>query len=79
MDSLFNLLDKKDFEEPPEMLAIKRYIKNKFGADVGVQLRERDVVISVNSSALANTLRLNGPDIKRNCNVTKRLTFRIEH
>jgi hypothetical protein len=42
-----------------------------------VQLRERDIVIMVPNAALANTLRLRGPEIKRRCQLTKRLTFRI--
>jgi len=40
-------------------------------------VRERDIVIIVPSAALANTLRLCGPDIKRRCQIDKRLTFRI--
>jgi hypothetical protein len=77
MDSLFNILGNRDFDEPPEIAMIKRYIKSQYNTEVGVQVRERDIVIVVPSSALANTLRLNGPTIKRYCGVDKRLTFRI--
>lgn len=77
MDSLFDLLGKKDFDEPPEMTRIKQYVRDKFNQSVGVQVRDRDIVIIVSSAALANTLRLNGPDIKRQCQLDKRLTFRI--
>jgi hypothetical protein len=77
MDSLFDLLGKKDFDEPPEMKSIKQYVHDKFNQSVGVQIRERDIVIIVPSAALANTLRLCGPDIKRRCQLDKRLTFRI--
>ena len=27
MDSLFKILSQKDFEEPPEILAIKKYVR----------------------------------------------------
>jgi hypothetical protein len=77
MDSLFNILASKDFDEPPEINRIKTYIKQQYNAAVGVQLRDRDIVIIVSSSALANTLRLNGPKISRQCELNKRLTFRI--
>jgi hypothetical protein len=77
MDSLFDILGKKDFDEPPEMTSIKQYVRDKFDQNVGVQIRERDIVIIVPSAALANTLRLCGPDIKRRCQLNKRLTFRI--
>lgn len=77
MDSLSDILHHKNFDEPPEMAAIKKYVKDEFKLDVGVQVRERDIVVSVSSAALANTLRLRGPDIKRRCQLTKRLTFRI--
>ncbi|HVA10895.1 MAG TPA: hypothetical protein VNG32_01885 [Candidatus Dormibacteraeota bacterium] len=77
MDSLSDILHHKDFDEPPEMSAIKKYVYSEFKVEVGVQVRERDIVVMVPNSALANTLRLRGPDIKRRCQLTKRLTFRI--
>lgn len=77
MDSLSDILHRKDFDQPPEMAAIKKYVKDEFKTDVGIQVRERDIVIMVPNAALANTLRLRGPDIKRRCQLTKRLTFRI--
>jgi hypothetical protein len=77
MDSLFSILGNRDFDEPPEMSAIKKYVQDELGVKVGVQIRERDIVIMVPSAALANTLRLRGPDLKRRCQIDKRLTFRI--
>jgi hypothetical protein len=77
MDSLGSILGSKDFEEPPESATIKKYVQEEFKTAVGVQVRERDIIISVPSAALANTLRLRGPEIKRRCNTGKRLTFRI--
>lgn len=77
MDSLNDILGRKDFDEPPEMASIKKYVQDEFQTAVGVQVRDRDIVISVPSAALANTLRLRSPDIKRRCQIDKRLTFRI--
>ena len=77
MDSLGSLLGNKDFHEPPEVQAIKKYVKDAFNVDVMVMVRERDIVIGVANAALANTLRLRSPEIKRQCQLSKRLTFRI--
>ena len=77
MDSLQSILSNKDYDEPPEISSIKKYVQAEFGIAVGVQLRERDIIISVPSAALANTLRLRGPELKRRCQTDKRLTFRI--
>ena len=77
MDSLQSILGDKDFDEPPEISAIKKYVLDELGVQVGVQVREHDIVILVPSAALANTLRLRGPELKRRCQIDKRLTFRI--
>lgn len=77
MDSLNSILKHKDFDEPPEISSIKKYVLEEFKTAVGVQVRERDIVVQVPSAALANTLRLRSPDIKRCCQIDKRLTFRI--
>ncbi len=77
MDSLDSILKRKDFDEPPEMTAIKKYVQEEFKTTVGVMVREKDIIIQVPSAALANTLRLRTPDIKKRCKTTKRLTFRI--
>lgn len=77
MDSLDSILKRKDFDEPPEMASIKKYVQDEFKTVVGVQVRDKDIVIQVSSAALANTLRLRSPDIKRRCQIDKKLTFRI--
>jgi hypothetical protein len=77
MDSLSKILHGRDFEEPAEMAAIKKYVQDEFKTVVGVLVRDKDIVIQVPSAALANTLRLRTTDIKKRCHTTKRLTFRI--
>jgi hypothetical protein len=77
MDSLFSILSHKDFDEPPEVQSIKKYVQDNFKTDVGVQVRDRDIVVTVPSAALAGTLRLRAPDMKRRCQLEKKLVFRI--
>ena len=78
MDSLLQLLSNRELPaEPTEIKLIKSYVKNEFGSEVEVMVRDKDIVISVSSSSLANTLRLRGPQIKKLCGTDKKLTFRI--
>ena len=77
MDSLKRLLGDRVPAEPREIKLIKKYVQTEFQSPVEVLVRERDIIISVPSAALANTLRLRSPEIKRLCETEKRLIFRI--
>lgn len=76
-DSLADLLAQKDFDEPPEMQAIKRFVREQFDEECEVLLRERDIVVTVRSSSLANSLRLKINALHEAASTTKRITFRI--
>jgi hypothetical protein len=77
MDSLFSILGNKNFDEPPESASIKKFVNDEYQTDVTVLVRDKDVVVTCKSAALANTLRLGSPELKRRCQLTKRLVFRI--
>lgn len=77
MDSLFSLLGDKNFDEPPESASIKKFVQSEYQTDVAVQVRDKDIVVSCKSAALVSTLRLRSPEVKRRCQLTKRLVFRI--
>lgn len=78
MDSLFSILSNKDFDEPPEIASVKKFILEEYKVDASVQVRSADLIITVQSAALVNTLRLRGPEIKRRCQlIDKKLIFRI--
>lgn len=78
MDSLFNILSDRNFDEPPEIASVKKYVMDEFKVEASVQLRGSDLVITVPGGALVNTLRLRGPEIKRRCQLQERkLIFRI--
>lgn len=77
MDRLSDILGQRGFVEPPEIAAIKQYVQTEFQAVVSVQLRERDIVITVPNASLANTLRLRSPQLKALSQTDKRLVFRI--
>lgn len=77
MDSVQDILERKDFTEPPEVAVIKQYVQTEFQIAVSVLMRERNIVVIVPSAALANTLRLRSPALRRLCRTDKRLIFRI--
>lgn len=77
MDSLFNILSKKDYDLPPEAVAIKQYVRDEFQTEVEVLVREKEIVITGRSSGLIGSLRLHGPRLKKVAQTSKRLVFRV--
>jgi hypothetical protein len=77
MGDIADILKDRDFSEPAELMAIKKYIHEKFQADVSLALRDDAIIITASNGSLANTLRLHSQQIIKNCQVTKKLVFRI--
>ena len=76
-DSLFDILQRKDFSEPPEIAAIKGYIQEHFHAGSEVLPREHEIIIVVTSASLASTLRFHARKLQAVAQTSKRLVFRI--
>jgi hypothetical protein len=77
MDSLFSILGNKNFDEPPESASIKKFVEDEYQMVVEVLVRDKDIVVSAANASLINTLRLRSPELKRRCQITKRLVFRV--
>lgn len=77
MDSLFSILSHKNFDEPPEAVAIKKFVYDEYKTDVTIIVRDDDIVVQVPSAAFASTLRLRAPELKRRCQIDKKVIFRI--
>jgi hypothetical protein len=77
MDSLNDILSRKDFEEPPESMAIKTYVRERFHTTVGVSVKPDTIIITARSAALAGTLRLHSHELTTTTQTDKRLVFRI--
>lgn len=77
MDSLQDILAKYGKPEQPELIAIKRYVDERYHTPVSVALHGETIVVTVPSAALANTLRLQISKIQADCQLEKRLVFRI--
>jgi len=76
-DSLADILLNKDFDEPAESLAIKKYVQDEFKTIVAVTVRERDIIIEIPGAALTNTLRMRQTQLRQVAQTDKRLVFRI--
>ncbi|MEI6755898.1 MAG: hypothetical protein WCK80_02725 [bacterium] len=77
MDSLFSILGDRNFDEPAEIASVKKYIADEYKVDASVQVRSNDIIGTVPGAGLVSSLRLRGPEIKRRCQLDKKLIFRI--
>jgi hypothetical protein len=77
MDSLNSILGDKNFDKPTEIDELKRFIRDNYQSESEILIRGHRIIISVSSSALANSLRLRMPEIKRELKIERDLSFRI--
>lgn len=77
MDSLNSILGKRDFDVPPEVTAIKDYVRRHYNTEVNVQMRDNTIVVYAPSSSLIGTLRLQLPKLQKASGTDKRITLRI--
>lgn len=77
MDSMADLLGDYNPTAPDELLVIKRYIAEEFGAHASVGMQGEALVITVASASLANALRLRLPALQAAAGTKKRFIFRI--
>jgi hypothetical protein len=76
-DSLFDILAHKDFDQPAEIAAIKQYINDHFQESIEVIVRERDIIVTTPSAALASTLRFHVRQMQQAAQTTKRIILHI--
>lgn len=78
MDSIFSILSHKNFDEPPEAASIRKFVLDEYQTEVSVTVKDHGISVQVPSAALANTLRLRAPEMKRRCQIDKKISFRIQ-
>jgi len=76
-DSLGDLLAKRDFDEPPEVRAIKDYVRRYYDAEVKVTMQPHAIVVSARSAGLIGSLRANLPKLQKAADTEKRILLRI--
>lgn len=77
MQGIADILSNKDFDLPPEVEAIKTYVRRHYDADVTVTVQQRGFVVSARSAGLISTLRLNMSKLQQAASTDKPITFRI--
>jgi hypothetical protein len=77
MDGLSDILSRRDFDMPPEVRAIKDYVRRYYDSDVNVTMQPHAIVIAARSAALIGSLRLNLPKLQAAANTEKRIILRI--
>lgn len=76
-DSIDDILAGKDWGEPPVIGAIKQYIQDKYDARVSIRLNNEQIIITVDNSLLASSLRSNLIQLKRSVKTDKNIILRI--
>lgn len=76
MDSLQDILGKKDFTPPDEVAAVKEFILRRYKSPSTVSVQRDVLVVRVPSSALAATLHLEQRSMIEACRITRRLIIR---
>jgi hypothetical protein len=76
MDSLQDILGKKDFTPPDEITSVKEFIQRRYSSPSRVRIEREVLIIRVPSSALAATLQLEQRRLREACRITKKLIIR---
>jgi len=76
MDSLQDILGKKNFTPPDEIAIVKEYIERRYKSPSRVRVERDVVIVRVPSSALAATLQLEQQTLIDACSLKKKLIIR---
>jgi hypothetical protein len=77
MDSIGDVLGKKDFTPPDEIALIKDYILRRYKSYSTVKLQNGNLVVGVKNSALAATIHLERQRLIESCGIKdKKLIIR---
>lgn len=77
MDSLQDILGKRDFTPPDEIASIKEYIERRYKSPSRVRVEREVIIVRVPSGALAATLQLEQNRLIEACNLKKKLIIRF--
>lgn len=77
MDSIKDLLVKKDLDEPTEVTALKNYCSEQFNFTAKISLTQDVLWLTVPNGILATELRMRQTDIIARCGITKKFRIKI--
>ena len=76
MDSLQEIMGRKNFTPPDEMDAIKQYIKRRYQSTCKIKIERDTIILSLPGSALASTVQMERQSLIDSCGLTKKLFIR---
>lgn len=79
MDNIGDLLANKGLSEPPEIRLIKDFVQKKYDEVVSVKVEANKIVILVSSSALANSVQMDIPEIQELLKSDKRIVIYLNN
>lgn len=77
MDSLQEILGKKDFTPPDEVAAVKEFITRRYNSVSRIKVERDALIVRVPSSALAATLQLERNSMIEACRIKRKLIIRV--
>jgi hypothetical protein len=77
MDNLADLLGSIKSDEPPQVAALKKYIRETHHKEIQVRVSKTHYLITVPGAALAQTLRIETAEIMQVCKLDRRLVIHI--
>lgn len=76
MDSLQEIMGRKNFRPPDEMEAIKEYVTRRYNSSCKIKIERDTIVLSLPGSALAATVQMERQSLIDACGLTKKLFIR---
>ena len=76
MDSLQDILSKRDFTPPDEVVAVKDFITRRYNSKSTVRVERDALIVRVPSSALAATLQLEQRSMIEACDIKRKFIIR---
>jgi len=77
MDSIKDLLLQKNLDEPTEITALKSFCQEQYHFEPKIKLQDSSIFLSVPNGILATELRMRQTEIKKRCQLTKKLIIKI--
>ncbi len=77
MDTIADLLARKQPKEPPQVVALKEYVRSNHGVEISVRVNTSHYLILVPTAALAHRLRVETFKIIETCELDKKLVIHI--
>ncbi len=77
MDSIGDLLNTNQSAEPPQVAALKKYVKDNYDSKASVRVSPKYLLISAPNAAIAHKMRVDTLKITEECKLDRRLVIHI--